>query len=151
MVRLLAALTLLFAMPALADSNRLLLRDGEREIALSVDELRARADVEFRFFDPYLAEEVDIRGLVFRELLVEHFGEVPSRLHFEAWDDYDVTLAGWDDPDWILVTHQNGEPITLRHRGPVRLVERDYGDRDPSSLRNFNDWIWMIRRIEAVW
>ncbi|MCE8038630.1 hypothetical protein HOP58_13115 [Halomonas sp. MCCC 1A11062] len=94
---------------------------------------------------------MSIRGLVFRDLLVEHFGRVPPQLHFVAWDDYDVTLPDWDDPNWILVTHQDDEPISLRQRGPVRLVERDYGSRDPGNLRNFNDWVWMIRSIEAVW
>ncbi|PAU79572.1 hypothetical protein CK498_03390 [Halomonas salipaludis] len=90
-----------------------------------------------------------VTGLVFRELLVEQFGALPEQLTFTAWDDYVVTLGGWDDPNWILVTHQDGEPLGVRERGPVRLVERDYGDRDPDSLRNFNDWVWMIREIEA--
>ncbi|RCV87381.1 hypothetical protein DU505_17610 [Billgrantia montanilacus] len=91
-----------------------------------------------------------MRGLVFRDLLIQHFGGVPESLHFYAWDDYDVALGGWNDDNWILVTHQDGEPLALRDRGPVRLVERDYGDRDPANLRNFNDWVWMIKRIEAV-
>ncbi len=135
---------------AWSSPDYVLLRDGEREIPLVVDELRSAADVEFRFYDPYLAEEVEVRGLVFRDVLLEQLGRVPAQLHFLAWDDYDVTLGGWDDPNWILVTHQNGEPLSLQQRGPVRLVERDYGRRDPANLRNFNDWIWMIRSIEAV-
>ncbi|WP_444678015.1 hypothetical protein [Halomonas sp. E19] len=135
---------------AWSNTDYVLLRDGERDIPLAVDELRAAANVEFRFFDPYMAEEVEVRGLVFREVLIEQLGRVPEALHFLAWDDYDVTLGGWDDPNWILVTHQNGEPLSLLQRGPVRLVERDYGRRDPANLRNFNDWIWMIRSIEAV-
>jgi hypothetical protein len=142
---------LLVSSPVAADTDELLLLDGDREVLLSLEALREQADVEFRFYEPYLAEEVDIRGLVFRDLLQEHFGKVPEQLHFEAWDDYEVTLGGWDDPNWILVTHQNGEPISLRNRGPLRLVERDYGNRDPANLRNFNDWVWMIRSIEAVW
>ncbi|QJR00661.1 hypothetical protein HIR79_15040 [Halomonas sp. PGE1] len=93
---------------------------------------------------------MEITGLVFRDLLLETFGEVPAQLRFTAWDDYDVTLGGWDDPNWILVTHHDGEPLTLRQRGPLRLVERDYGSRDPGNLRNFNDWIWMIREVEAL-
>ncbi|PMR73498.1 hypothetical protein C1H69_17125 [Billgrantia endophytica] len=91
-----------------------------------------------------------VRGLVFRDLLEHHFGRVPTELLFQAWDDYEVSLGGWDDANWILVTHQNGKPLSLRERGPIRLVERDYGDRDATNLRNFNDWVWMIRSIEAV-
>lgn len=135
----------------LAHPDTLVLRDGASDKIFEVAELRDRADVEFRFYDPYLAEDVVIRGLVFRDFLQEHFGAVPSQLHFEAWDHYAVTLSGWDDPNWILVTHHNNEPLALRQRGPLRLIERDYGNRDPARLRNFNDWVWMIRSIEAVW
>nr|WP_240457667.1 hypothetical protein [Halomonas socia] len=134
---------------ALASPEVVIFQHGEQETQQAVAELRERADVRFTFFDPYLADEVEVTGLVFRELLEEQFGAVPEQLTFTAWDDYKVTLGGWDDPNWILVTHQDGEPLSLRERGPVRLVERDYGDRDPGNLRNFNDWVWMIREIEA--
>ncbi|MBB3330967.1 hypothetical protein BDK63_001842 [Halomonas campaniensis] len=150
--RLLVSLVCLPLWPAgvaLASPDVVVFQQGEQESRVEVAALRERADVHFTFFDPYLAEEVDITGLVFRDLLVEQFGEVPARLAFTAWDDYEVTLGGWDDPNWILVTHHDGEPLGLRERGPVRLVERDYGNRDPANLRNFNDWVWMIRGIEA--
>lgn len=146
----LAAGLLLAAPVAAASPDQIVLQHNGEEILLSVHELREQADVEFAFYDPYLAEEVEIRGLIFRDLLTAHLGGVPETLHFYAWDEYDVALGGWNDDNWILVTHQDGEPLSLRERGPVRLVERDYGDRDPGNLRNFNDWIWMIKRIEAV-
>ena len=133
----------------LASPEVVVFHHGEQETQLAVAELRERAEVRFTFFDPYLADEVEVTGLVFRELLEEQFGAVPELLTFTAWDDYEVTLGGWDDPNWILVTHHDGEPLGLRERGPVRLVERDYGDRAPDNLRNFNDWVWMIREIEA--
>ncbi|MGM0702089.1 MAG: hypothetical protein ACQEUG_06750 [Pseudomonadota bacterium] len=135
---------------AVAGPDELILRQDGQETRLSISALRDQADESFTLYDPFEAEDVTMRGVAFRDFLVEHFGEVPEALAFEAWDEYRVTLEGWDDPDWVLVTHQNGEPLTLRDRGPLRLVERDYGDRDPENLRAFNDWIWMIRSIEAV-
>lgn len=146
----LAAGLMLSSPVAAVSHDRLVLQHKGEEILLNLDELREQADVEFSFYDPYLTEEVEIRGLVFRDLLMAHLGGVPETLHFYAWDDYDVALGGWDDDNWILVTHHDGEPLSLRERGPVRLVERDYGNRDTSSLRNFNDWVWMIKRIESV-
>lgn len=134
-----------------AHPDTLVLRDGARVKTFEVAELRDQADVEFRFYDPYIAQDVVIRGLMFRDFLLEHFGAVPPRLHFETWDHYNVTLSDWDDPNWIFVTHHDNEPLGLRQRGPLRLIERDYGNRDPARLRNFNDWVWMIRSIEAVW
>ncbi|WP_240454183.1 hypothetical protein [Halomonas sp. NO4] len=144
------AAALLLTVPTLAGPDALVLRHDGGATRLSVAALRDQADVRFSFFDPFAGEELAVRGLVFRDFLVEHFGEVPEALAFDAWDDYRVTLDGWDDPGWILVTHQNGAPLSLRDRGPLRLVERDYGDRDPANLRNFNDWVWMIRSIKAV-
>ncbi|OAZ96321.1 hypothetical protein ADS46_02775 [Halomonas sp. G11] len=90
-----------------------------------------------------------MQGMPFADFLARHFGRVPDKLRFTAWDGYEVTLGDWDDPNWYLVTIENGKPLSLRSRGPVRLVEREYGDRDVNSLREFNDWIWMIRSIEA--
>ncbi|WP_404297359.1 hypothetical protein [Halomonas sp.] len=150
LVGLLTSLTLWPAGDALAGPDEVVFQRGEQQARVEVAALRERADVHFTFYDPYLADEVAIRGLVFRDLLDAQFGEVPEQLIFTAWDDYTVTLGGWDDPNWILVTHHNGEPLGLRERGPLRLVERDYGSRDTANLRNFNDWVWMIRGIEAV-
>jgi len=43
-----------------------------------------------------------------------------------------------------------GKPLTLRLHGPLRIIERDYGSRDPENLRNFNNWLWMLDRIEVL-
>ncbi|GHC35238.1 hypothetical protein [Aidingimonas halophila] len=133
-----------------ADPSQLVIgQDGEERV-IPIERLRQQADVEFSFHDPYRSREVSIRGLAFAEWVRENFDPVPERLRFAAWDDYEATLADWDDPQWVLVTHEDGRPIGLQEKGPLRLVERDYGERDPDNLRNFNDWIWMIKRIEGV-
>lgn len=123
--------------------------DDTRQIATA--SLIQQADTTFTLFDPYQGRDVEMRGFEFRDFLIEQFGEIPPGLHFTAWDDYDVTLSGWDDPNWYMIVEEDGEPLTLRSRGPLRLVERDYGARDVNSLREFNDWVWMIRSIEARW
>lgn len=120
-----------------------------QKVALS--DLRALSDTTFTLYDPYHGRDVEMQGFAFQTFLVDQFGEVPPALHFVAWDDYEVTLEGWDDPNWYVITSEDGEPLTLRSRGPLRLVEREYGDRDVENLREFNDWIWMIRSIEAKW
>ncbi|OZT74747.1 hypothetical protein [Vreelandella boliviensis] len=128
--------------------------DVTQKVALS--DLRAMSDTTFTLYDPFQGRDVEMRGVAFQTFLIEQFGEVPPALHFTAWDDYEVTLEGWDDPSWHLISSEDGDPLTIRSRGPVRLVERDYnnqgnGDRDVENLREFNDWIWMIRSIEAKW
>lgn len=87
---------------ALASPDHLVLKQqGERSTSIAIDDLRERADQHFHFFDPYEAEEIEVRGLVFRDFLEAEYGAVPERLAFTAWDDYEVTLGGWDDPNWI--------------------------------------------------
>ncbi|AYF34914.1 hypothetical protein J4377_10090 [Halomonas sp. XH26] len=126
--------------------------NGEKTTALSLNELRQQSTITLSIFDPFQGREVDMHGLEFRRFLINQFGEVPPALHFTTWDDYEVTLGGWDDPKWLMVTEEDGELLTLRSRGPLRLVDQAYNDqRDIKNLREFNDWIWMIRSIEARW
>ncbi|WP_404377566.1 hypothetical protein [Vreelandella aquamarina] len=138
-------------LPAKADAQALSLINGESTYKIALSDLRDQSNTTFTVFDPYQGRDVEMSGMPFRDFLIEHFGEVPPTLHFTAWDDYEVSLGGWDDPTWYLVTFEDGEPLTLRSRGPIRLVEREYSGRDVDNLRDFNDWIWMIRSIEAQW
>ncbi len=142
---------LLVGVSPAVQAQALSLINGESTQKVALGDLRDRADTAFTVFDPFQGRDVDMRGISFRDFLIEHFGEVPPTLHFTAWDDYEVSLGGWDDPSWYLVTIEDGEPLSLRSRGPIRLVEREYSGRDIENLRDFNDWIWMIRSIEAQW
>jgi hypothetical protein len=144
-------LLLALCLPTLAQAQALNLIDGETTQKIAISDLREQPNTTFTVYDPYQGRDVEMQGIPFREFLVEHFGAVPPQLHFTAWDDYEVTLGGWDNPVWYMVTVEDGEPLTLRSRGPVRLVEREYSGRDTENLREFNDWIWMIRSIEAQW
>ncbi|MCH4810358.1 hypothetical protein [Vreelandella neptunia] len=138
-------------LPTAAFAQALNMINGDVTQKIALSDLRAISDTTFTLYDPYQGRDVEMQGVAFRSFLIDHFGAVPPALHFTAWDDYEVTLEGWDDPNWYLITLEDGDPLTIRTRGPARLVERDYGDRDVENLRDFNDWIWMIRSIEAKW
>ena len=140
-------------LPTAAFAQALSIINGDITQKVALSDLRAMSDKTFTLYDPYQGRDVEMQGLAFRTFLIEQFGEVPPALHFTAWDDYEVTLEGWDDPSWYLITAEDGDPLTIRTRGPVRLVEREYLDdnRNVENLRDFNDWIWMIRSIEAQW
>lgn len=139
------------ALPAAASAQALDIINGDITQKIALSDLREISDTTFTLYDPYQGREVEMQGVAFKTFLIDQFGEVPPALHFIAWDDYEVTLEGWDDPNWYLITAEDGDPLTIRTRGPLRLVERDYGDRDVENLREFNDWVWMIRSIEAKW
>lgn len=140
-----------FALPVAANAHTLELINGDVTQQIPVSDLHAISDTTFTLYDPYQGREVEMQGVAFQAFLIDQFGEIPPALHFTAWDDYEVTLSNWDDPNWYLITLEDGEPLSLRQRGPIRLVERDYGNRDVENLREFNDWVWMIRRIEVKW
>lgn len=144
------------ALPAVASAQALDLINGEVTQKVALSDLRNISDTTFTLYDPFQRREVEMQGIEFRTFLIDHFGEVPPALHFTAWDEHEVTLDGWDDPNWYLITTEDGNPLTLSSRGPLRLVERDYvvqggGDPDVENLSEFTDWIWMIRSIEARW
>lgn len=126
------------------------LRQGSEERHLDIGVLREQADVAFTFHDPYLGEDIAIRGVELGEWARQAFGEKVERITITAVDGFEVNFDALPDPRWVLVTHHDGEPIGLGEKGPLRLVERHYGDRDLENLRNFNDWIWMIQRIEGA-
>lgn len=117
---------------------------------ISMEALREQADVNFRFHDPYLGREVDIRGFELSEWAREAFGGGVAALTLIAMDGFTVEFDELPDANWILVTHHDGAAIEVRDKGPLRLVERDYGSRDTENLRMFNDWIWMIERIKGA-
>lgn len=149
LVRVLIASGFMLPMAAHAQALEIINGDVTQQIPLS--DLHAISDTTFTLYDPYQGREVEMQGVAFQAFLIDQFGEVPPALHFTAWDDYEVTLSHWDDPNWYLITLEDGEPLSLRQRGPIRLVERNYGNRDVENLREFNDWVWMIRSIEATW
>lgn len=125
------------------------IQQGENTTAMSMVELREQADVSFRFYDPYLGREVDIRGFELSNWARDTFGDEVEALTLTAMDGFKVEFDELPELNWVLVTHHDGEAIGLRDKGPLRLVERDYGKRDIENLRLFNDWIWMITRIEG--
>ncbi len=134
---------------AVANEDVLILVDGQIRHEVPIDSIRQDADLEFTIFDPFRAREVKVRGILLEELLHRHFSRVPDSIRLIAHDDYALVFTDWKTDHWIVVTHEDGAPLSLRTQGPLRLVERHYRGRDPKNLRDFNDWIWMLKAIEA--
>ncbi|NYS62008.1 hypothetical protein [Vreelandella salicampi] len=126
------------------------IEQGGKTTTMLMDELREQADVTFRFYDPYLGREVDIRGFELDDWARGTFDNEVEALTLTAMDGFKVEFDKLPGENWILVTHHDGEEIGLRDKGPLRLVERDYGERDTENLRLFNNWIWMITHIEGA-
>lgn len=147
---LIALVILIFTSPVLASDEHLLLIDGQVRIELSIELLREQADTEFTLFAPYRGREVLMRGFLLDTLLQKYLSRIPQRIKLIAHDGYELTLENWQPNHWLIVTHEDGQPLSLRQQGPLRLIERSYTGRDPKNLRDFNDWIWMLQGIETL-
>lgn len=147
---ILALLLLLPSIYSWSDTDRIILIQNGATTEISVDSLREHAVVEFELYEPFRREIIQVRGLMLSEFLARHFDPYPETIKLTAHDNYTSTLSRWDKENWVLMTHENGRPLGLRQQGPVRLLEKDYTGRNPENLRHFNDWVWMIKSIEAV-
>lgn len=136
--------------PLVFAEEALVLVDGERRVTIPMAALQDSGDQRFSFHAPFRGAQVEVQGHRLADVLQQYLGRTPERLQLVASNDYTVQFEQWDPDNWILVTHENGEPLSVRNHGPLRLVERDYGERDPGNLRNFTDWIWMLNRIEVL-
>lgn len=135
---------------AVANDDVLTLVDGETRHEVTIDAIRQDADLEFTIFDPFRGREVKIRGILLEQLLDRHLSRVPSIIKLIAHDEYALVFTDWMARQWVIVTHEDGKPLSLRNQGPLRLVERQYHGRDPKNLRDFNDWVWMLKTIETL-
>lgn len=144
-----AIILFLFVVVAPVHAEQLTLIDGQNRYDLSMESVRELADVEFTLFAPFRGREIKFKGLYLETLLRKHLLRVPKKIELVAYDGYRLAFEKWRSEHWVIVTHEDDTPLSLRNQGPVRLVERNYDGKNPKNLRNFNDWIWMIRSIET--
>lgn len=142
--------TFLFSLANLcfASEEHLLLIDNKIQIEIPLEQLREEAKTEFIINDPFQNKELKVKGILLETLFQQYLSSSPKNIKLVAMDDYEVSLNYWQKNHWLIVTHENGIPISLRQRGPLRLVERGFNHKDQQNLRSFNDWIWMLKRIE---
>ena len=133
-----------------ASEGVLELTDGKRKLEVPIEEVRDQAKMEFTIYAPFRGREVRMKGILLDDLLKHYLSRIPKQIKLIAIDGYEVTFADWQPDHWIVVTHEDDNPLSLRNHGPLRLVEVSLGDKNPNNLRNFNDWLWMLQRIEIL-
>ena len=144
------AVVCLYSSSIFASEELLTLVDGDRRQEIPVESIRQQADLEFTMFEPFRGREVKIRGILLEQFLEKNLSSLPKKIKLIAYDDYVLVFTDWRAKHWVVVTHEDGKPLSLRNQGPLRLVERHYPGKDPKNLRDFNDWIWMLKAIETA-
>jgi len=119
------------------------------KVQVPIETLRSESNDSIVIFAPYRGRKVEMKGIYLEDFIARYSSKEPVSVTLTALDDYQVSLNNWPKKHWLLVTHEDGKPLTVRQHGPVRLVESSYEETKASNLRSFNDWIWMVTKIEA--
>lgn len=128
----------------------LTLVSNNQRVTLSTSQLLTEANVAHEMYAPFRRQSVLFEGYMLSDFLHQTLGKTVKTARFIAIDGYDVTLEDIDQRNLMLVVKENGEALTIRNHGPLRLIETDLGGRDPNNISLFDDWVWMIKQIEVV-
>lgn len=84
--------------------------------------------------------------------LLDHLDVAPEALRLVAANEYAVELpvASLSDDAPILAYSQNGEPMSLRDRGPIWIVYPYDSDPSYRSEVIYSRSVWQLQRIEIL-
>lgn len=127
-------------------------RPGQPERTLSLAELEALGLKRLRTTTFWPGDDGVYEGVLLRDALqAAGMGDVAA-IRVIALDGFSQVLPRADWMRWpvLLATRRDGQAMTVRNKGPLRIIyPRDMSPalQDPSyRLR----WVWLIRSIEAV-
>lgn len=100
---------------------------------------------------PWTEGETGFSGPYLRAVL-EEVGATGSKLIVRALNDYaaEVPVGDAMDFDTILAIKMNGEPMTVRNKGPLFLIYPFDTNPDLYNEKYFNRSVWQIKEIEVV-
>lgn len=139
-------LVLLILLPSAA-VQALTIVDHDNVYELSLADIRASADASHQMYSPFRRQQTLFQGYALDRFLRDHVGHPVDRATIHATDGYVYQISDIEAGDWMLVTSENGHPLSIREHGPLRLIETQV---DPDSINNlalFDHWVWMIDRI----
>lgn len=139
-----------FSVNSYARTYNLTLVDNGVSTQIPLEDIRKQSNLEFTIYEPFKEKNVQIKGIYLDDLLMKYLSKVPKDITLYAIDDYETKFSSWKKKHWIVVTYEDGKTLSVRSRGPLKVVEKEMGDKDPKNLRDFNDWVWMLNKIEVT-
>lgn len=149
LLQFVVSLLLFFSAASFATIKSIEVITDKGKVQVPIETLRSESNDIIVIFAPYRGRKVEMKGIYLEDFIARYSSKEPVSVTLTALDDYQVSLNNWPKKHWLLVTHEDGKPLTVRQHGPVRLVESSYEEAEVSNLRSFNDWIWMVTKIEA--
>ncbi|MCO4786061.1 MAG: hypothetical protein KC467_09080 [Marinomonas atlantica] len=135
-----------FSQPALA----LVLQYQSKVVILSQQELVENSNITHEMYGPFRRQTVIYEGYNLSQFLQLHLQVDAKTVVIDAIDGYKMTLKNIDSRPLMLVLKEDGRPLSIREHGPARVIETDLGGKDVRNISLFDDWIWMIKKIEVV-
>ena len=113
--------------------------------------LRALPGRDATLQTPWTEGETGFSGPYLRAVL-EEVGATGSRLIIRALNDYaaEVPVSDAVDFDTILAIDMNGEPMTVRNKGPLFLIYPFDTNPDLYNEKYFSRSVWQIKEIVVV-
>lgn len=127
-----------------------LTKDG-KDIKISPKQIEASLEVStFKLYNPWEKNTDEYTGVLL-DKFISYFGNKEAKsLKFIAIDDYTVDIPKelLNEERILLVTRVNNEYISLKQKGPMRLVFVDYDPSLKKYEKNLPLWLWMIKKVQ---
>lgn len=97
-------------------------------------------------YNPWEKSSADYEGVLLEDFISFYAQPSVKNLKLEAIDSYqtDISRELWTSERILLVTKVNGKYLSIRDKGPLRIVFIDYNE---SKINTLELWMWMINKI----
>lgn len=91
-------------------------------------------------------------GPLFRDVLKAAGIDQVKAVRITAHDDYSQIIPQQDWLEWptLIATREDGKPLSLKDKGPYRLIYPQNMNPELENIRYRPRWVWVIRTIEVV-
>lgn len=129
-------------------SGALLEQIPKRMSVRQIEQLAPLAEVTM--YDPWDKRTERYQGILMNEFVRKLGQPGIKELLLSAIDEYQVTFHEneWQQFRIMIVTRVNGEYLSVREKGPMKIIFPDYEMSNKSYELNRPKWLWMINRIE---
>lgn len=107
---------------------------------------------KFMVYNPWEKREDLYEGILLDDF-VKMFGSSDvSKLKLIALDFYEIIFDKelYQNERILLAYKVNGKYISIRERGPMRIVFVDYDASKKKYELNLVKWLWMIKKVEFI-
>lgn len=124
---------------------------GEKHYSLASLEALGMHTLSTHTFWP--EDDGSYQGVLLSDLLKDAGLKDISGIQLSAIDGFSQIIPKEDWQNWplLLATRRDNAPISLRKKGPIRLIyPRDMDKQLEDGIYRLR-WIWMINKIEAIY